>query len=152
MPEGPTIVDASCLIGLEAINRLTLLEQLYGPIHIPKAVANEWSMAPPDWIMVQSVQNQTLVQSLHGRLGAGESETIAYALECAPARVILDDKRARQIAKQFDLPITGTVGVIVRAKERGFVSAVEPVLNELRAVGFAISDRLKAEALRLARE
>ena len=152
MPEGPTTTDTSCLVGLERINRLDLLEQLYRTLVIPRAVAIEWGSTPPGWITVAAVQNQALVHALRDRLGAGESETIAYALESAAARVILDDKRARRVAQQYHLPLTGTVGIILRAKEHGLIQAVGPVLIELCQAGFMISDYLMTEALRLAHE
>lgn len=152
MPDGPTIADTSCLIALESIDRLGVLEQLYGQISIPTAVAMEWGSSVPHWITILSVQNLPLVLSMRDRLGEGESETIACALETNAKRIILDDKRARQVAQRFDLPLTGTVGVILRAKEHNILSAVGPVLNELGRVGFSLSDHLLAEALRLASE
>ena len=152
MPEGPTIADTSCLIGLEAIGRLELLKQLYGNVMIPTAVAVEWKPHPPGWISIETVRNRSLVRLLGNRLGAGEAETIALAVERGARRIILDDKQARRIAQQYELPLTGTVGVILRAKERGLLSAVKPILGELRQNGFSISDGLLTEALRLAGE
>lgn len=152
MPEGPTIADTSCLIGLEAIGCLDLLKRLYGTILIPNAVALEWGSLLPDSIKVEVVTNRSFVSSLGDRLGAGEAEVIALALECGACRIILDDKQARRTAQKYQLPLTGTVGVILRAKDRGLLSAVKPVLGELRQSGFAISDGLLAEAIHLAGE
>ena len=86
------------------------------------------------------------------QIGAGESEAIALALELGNVFVLLDDKKARQIAKQLGLEIIGTIGLILRAKRKGLIEKVKPVLNELIMAGFRIKVNLYQEALRLANE
>ena len=79
MPNGPTITNSSCLIGLHAAGYLDVLQQLYATIVVPHAVAQEFGLALPSWIHSHSVQNQALVQSLRLQLGAGEAEAIALS-------------------------------------------------------------------------
>jgi predicted nucleic acid-binding protein len=138
---------------LEAIGRLDLLERLYGIIVVPTAVANECGSALfPAWIQVMPVQNSALVQALRLQLGAGESEAIALAVENGAERLILDDKKARRIAQQFALPLSGTLAVVLSAKEQGIIPAVQPVFDDLLASGFRVSDALLKVALRMAGE
>ena len=66
--------------------------------------------------------------------------------------MILDDKKARHIARRLNLPVTGTLAVLLRAKERGLLPAVRDAVDALNAVGFRMTDELIAEVLRLARE
>jgi uncharacterized protein len=153
MPAAQTVTNSSCLIALEAIGRLDLLVQLYSGISVPPAVAGEWGADPfPSWIQTKTVQNSSLVQALRSQLGAGESEAIALAIELAAERLILDDKKARKVAQQFNLPLSGTLAVVLYAKERGLLPAVRPVFDDLRAAGFRVSDALLKVALKIAGE
>jgi predicted nucleic acid-binding protein len=152
MPNGLTISNSSCLIGLQAVGHLGILELLYSKVVIPPAVEIECGIMPLPWLTVQVVQNQALVRSLRTGFGAGESEAIALAVESAATRLILDDRKARQAAGQFNLSITGTVGVILRAKQEGIITAVRPILEDLVATGFWLSDGLLQQALQLAGE
>ncbi len=151
-PSGPTISNTSCLIVLESIGRLDLLKQLYQNLLIPPAVAMEWGTACPSWITVQPLQNQALGQALRLQLGPGEAEAIALPVETGAARLILDDQRARRIASQMQVLVTGTIGVALRAKQMGFIPLVRPIFDDLRAAGFWLSDALLTQSLQLAGE
>ena len=148
MSDPITVCNSSCLIVLEAIGHLDLLQQLLGTITIPDAVVAEFGNPLPGWFAVESVQNRTTVKSLQLQLGPGESEAIALAGELSAARVILDDKKARRIARQLNLPVTGTVALMIQAKQRGLIANLSAVLDQLTAVGFFLSDSLAAAALR----
>ncbi len=152
MPSSPTIVDSSCLIGLEAVGCLTVLESLYGTVLVPAAVAAEWRSPVLPWMVVQAAQNQALVQSLRMDIGPGEAEAIALAIEARAARTVLDDKKARRIARGLGVTVTGTLGVLLRAKQRRIIPALRPVLDALQGVGFRVSDSLRERALRQAGE
>jgi predicted nucleic acid-binding protein len=127
MPDRLTISNTSPLLYLNLINRLELLQQMYGEIVIPPAVASELAVgasqgiAVPDpdatpWLHVVAVQSQALIPAMTD-LGAGEAEVIGLALENPGSRVILDDQLARRVAALNRLTITGTVGVVLRAKQ-----------------------------------
>lgn len=152
MPNGMTVSNSSCLIGLQSAGLLDILEKLYTNIEVPDAVAAEFGIGLPAWVLLRSVKNQALVQSLRLQLGSGEAEAIALAMESAAARLILDDKKARTIARQLGIPITGTVGIVLRAKDQGLVNSVRDVLNALQAANFHISSALQQEALKRAGE
>src|SRR5271157_482075 len=133
MPESPTVSNSSCLIALDAAGSLGILEHLYRTIAVPDAVAQECGGALPAWVQVRSVQNQPLALSLRLGLGAGESEAIALAIELSAARLILDDKKARRTARQLNLPVTGTLAILLTAKERGIIPKVRDTLDVLGA-------------------
>lgn len=152
MPEPPTVANSSCLIILERTSLLNILHSLYGTVVIPKAVVGEWGSAVPSWIQVQAVQNQVLVQSLLLDLGPGEAEAIALAAELPAARLILDDKKARRMAQQLQVSLTGTLAILVRAKERGLLPNVKDAIQALVAAHFRIGNALWEETLRLAGE
>ncbi len=56
------------------------------------------------------------------------------------------------MAQRLGVPVTGTVGLLIKAKQEGVIADVRPLLNSLDANHFRISDDLRAEALRLAGE
>jgi len=85
-------------------------------------------------------------------LGRGEAEVIALGLENPNSRLILDDTLGRRIARLQSLRFTGTVGVIVKAKQSGIVSAVFPVIVALREAGLWLSNEVVTEVLRQAGE
>jgi uncharacterized protein len=151
-PNSATVSNTSCLIALEAIGKIDLLEKLYQKVLIPPAVASEWGTACPQWIVTQQVQSQALVQALRLQLGAGEAEAIALSVEINAARVILDDQRARRVGVQLHQTVTGTIGIILRAKQLGIVPLVRPIFDDLRAAGLWISQNLLRQALQIAGE
>jgi predicted nucleic acid-binding protein len=84
-------------------------------------------------------------------LDSGEAAAIALAHERG-WRVILDDQRPRTVAARLGVRIIGTIGVLVRAKQKGVISTLAPLLEDLEAAGFHVSAALGQEALRLAGE
>ncbi|MEA2526091.1 MAG: hypothetical protein QOF73_3318, partial [Thermomicrobiales bacterium] len=68
-------------------------------------------------------------------LGNGEREVIALALQFDVDRVVLDDEAARRLAIALGLPVIGTLGILVLAKQEGIVAAVRPLVEALAEVG-----------------
>jgi predicted nucleic acid-binding protein len=156
------IVDASPLIALAKISRLSLLAQLSANLIIPQGVASELlqgSAGDPArrWIetagkvYVKFVgQPEPLVASWN--LGLGESEVLSLGLRMKNSEAILDDAAARKCAKTLRIATRGTLGVILTAKKRGLISEATSVFNDLRVAGFHIDDALFKHCLRLAGE
>lgn len=138
--------DTSCLIHLDRIDRLGLLQMLYHDIRIPPAVRDEFGRAPEGFTVVPS-PNPALVRLLRRTLDAGEAEVIAWAAEMEEAHVILDDSAARVEAAELGLSVIGTVGLVLRAKRMGHIRAARPLLDALRGTGFWMSDALYRHAL-----
>jgi predicted nucleic acid-binding protein len=145
------VIDSTCLIALERIDRLDLLPKLFREAFAPRRVVQEFGRIP-DWLLVREIRNRTLVDEIGEQLDAGESEVIALCLEIAGAVAVLDEKKARRIAREKQLKVTGTIGITLNAKRRGLVTEVKPVLDSLNAAGFRLSRELYREALRLASE
>jgi len=64
-------------------------------------------------------------------LDPGEAEAIALAVERAPSLLLIDEQEGRQTARTLGVQITGTLGVLLRAKALGHVPAIKPLLTEL---------------------
>jgi hypothetical protein len=145
------VCNSSCLIALARIGRLDILRASFKNVIIPSVVKKEIGRTL-NWVSVEQVKNRSAVNSLSTQLHDGESEVIAFAMERKNVIVVIDDKKARRIAKQLGLKVIGTVGLLLRAKKKGLIREIKPVMDALQQVDFRISDELYNEALRLAKE
>lgn len=146
------ISDTSCLIVLSNIGELQLLQKIYSSIITTKEVAEEFSEALPFWIEVKSATSKYYQQILEIQIDKGEASAIALALEIPNCILILDDLKARKIATHLGLTITGTIGVLIKAKLQGHLTSIKPSLEKLSKLNFRISDDLIKAALDLAGE
>jgi len=162
MPESTTISNTSPLLYLHLIKQLELLTQLYGKVYIPPAVESELQagaargvnvpqVSALPWLQVMPLASTTSIPIVMD-LGRGEAEVIALGLENPHSRLILDDTLGRRIARLQQLQVTGTVGVVVKAKHAGYLPAVAPVIGALQKAGLWLSDAVVAEVLRQAGE
>ena len=157
------VSNSSPLIHLARIGRLELLQKLFQEVVIPLAVYREVVVegrgkpgadlvqsAP--WIRVKQLRDQALKQSLTLVLDEGEAEAIALAVEEHAELVLLDEREACVIAKRLGLKVTGTLGVIVKARKLNLVKNVREELDKLKATGFRIAPELEELILRAAGE
>jgi predicted nucleic acid-binding protein len=147
MPEELVISDASPLIALVGIGRVDLLRQMYQRVLITDVVRGEIHAALPEWIEVSTDYGAQEYQLLCLELDAGAASAIALALKQTGSRIILDERKGRIVAKRLNLKVTGTVGLIVKAKEAGFIASGKAVLTQLEAHGFWLSEKLKRQIL-----
>ncbi|MBI3015607.1 MAG: DUF3368 domain-containing protein [Candidatus Tectomicrobia bacterium] len=162
MPERLVIADTSPLFYLNQVGRLDLLRNLYGTIVIPPAVRAELeagrrakvevpNFAALPWIEMRSVQSRALIPAIVD-LGAGEAEVIGPGLEYPGSLLILDDSLARRVAALNRLSYTGTMGLLIKAKQGGYLKAVRPLMEEMRGCGLWVSEELVAMVLAQAGE
>lgn len=161
MPE-ITIVNTSPLFYLHRLGLFELLNKLYGHITVPEAVKKELEegqiqgedvpqLASYPWIEIRSVSMPRYLR-LIADLGPGESEVLALATNHPSALIILDDKLARSIAEMQGFRLTGTAGVLLRAKEKGLVPALKPIIERLLDLDFRLKPDLVKATLELAGE
>ena len=147
---------------LDQAELLHLLPDLFGSVRPPPAVAAELAegtkrgvrlpdVAELPWVTVQPVRERKLLP-LVASLGIGETEVLAPGLEASDARLVLDDRDARRHAAAVGLTITGTLGILLVAKERGHLDSVQPALNRLQELRFRISAATRRTVLDLAGE
>ena len=148
------VSNTSPLINLAMIGELDLLRKLYEVVYIPQAVFDEIvikgegqigaeDIKNSEWIKVLPVQNRLLVKSLFLQLDIGESEAIVLAIEHSANLVLLDEKRGRNIASEFNLRPFGLLGVLVQAKKLGLILEIKPLIDKLRYVaGFWRDNKL----------
>ena len=160
MPE--VIADTSPIQYLFQINLLDLLPALYGRVMLPQAVARELSVGLasgtnlPDitllpWAEIIVVAASPL-PALPPNLGLGEQETLALAMQTPNSLALLDDALARRYARLLKINFTGTLGVLLKAKEAGHLKGVKPAIDQLESVGFRLAPVTRLAVLRLADE
>jgi predicted nucleic acid-binding protein len=151
MPE--IISNTSCLIILDNIERLDILQKLYQTIHLTEEVAQEFGKPLANWMTVNTVQDKNYLRLLNASVDLGGASTIALAVQMPGDHVmILDDLKARKLAKQLDLKYTGLLGILLKAKQQNVIASVSDILIQFRQVNFRFSEKLETEVLKLAGE
>jgi predicted nucleic acid-binding protein len=85
-------------------------------------------------------------------LGAGETAVISRAMICDSPICVLDDLAARNCAAVFQVPVIGTLGILLKAKVAGLIPSLRPEIDELVTAGSMLSQQIIKEALELAGE
>ena len=152
------VSNTSPLVYLILIQEIQILPELFSAVSIPLAVRDElahpdapiqvreWIRLPPGWLSVVPVPPQREDAELQ-RLDPGEREAILLAEQLDPGLLLLDDRKARQVARQRELLLTGLIGVLRMAIGRDLVDAVT-VVARLKATTFRASDVLLEMLLR----
>jgi predicted nucleic acid-binding protein len=144
------IVDTSCLIILSKIKELPLLKLLYGEVLITDIIAKEFD--EPDWIIICPIKLNENVFLFEKRIDKGEASAIMLALEIPNSIIIIDDFKGRALAKELGIKVTGTIGIIISAKNKKLIPSIKPILEKIKETNFYISKELEKEALVLAEE
>lgn len=133
------------------IEEIDVLPKLFGQVTIPQAVYDElqadeapkpvqnWIRNSPSWLKINPKKFPE--NDLTDLLDPGESEAILLAQELNASLLILDDMKARQIAIDKKLTVTGTLGVLDQSATRKLVNLTEAV-NKLRETSFWASESL----------
>ncbi len=157
------IVNSTPLIALCHVNRLDVLKELYGEVTIPQAVYDEISVKENsvckktvdealEWIHVQKIQNIMAKAMFKSQLHDGEVEVMILAKEQDADIVIIDDQNAKKYAKYLGLPVTGTLGILIRAKQEGYIAELKPILDVMVQNGIYIKTGLIEHCLELVGE
>jgi predicted nucleic acid-binding protein len=145
------VADTSVLCYLVLIEQVELLPHLFGQIAIPQAVFEElgankapvqlqkWMTQLPQWLKIYSVTSTDDI-TLEG-LHSGEREAILLAEELKADLIILDEKAARQIARERGLNLTGLLGILDYSATRQLID-LAMVLERLQQTTFRASPRL----------
>lgn len=158
----PVILNTGPILALGVIGQLDLLRRLYSKVYVPEAVAQEVLRGGPAgtgaaafaraaWIERRAVQ--TVIHPLVvATLGEGEAAVVTLAMELGVRHVLIDETAGRRIAQLLGLEVSGTVGALLRAKREGHISAIRPLLDQLRVHGVWLGRRVYELALREAGE
>jgi len=146
------IADTSCFITLSNIEKMDLLRLLYKQIVTTPEIAQEFGESLPDWVEIIPVSDKSKQNLLEMQVDKGEASAIALALENENSVLILDDNKARKLALNLKLDFTGTIGVIIAAKQKDIISSIKPIIEKIKETNFRISADLELQALIQAKE
>lgn len=154
-------VDASPLIFLAHAGLLHLLQLAAQEVVVPEPVAAEilrrgdadataHGLRERPWLRV--VASPPVPASIERwDLGRGESAVLAWCLAHG-AEAIIDDLSGRRCADTHGVPVRGTLGLVLLAKQQGRIEAARPVLEGMRRTGMYLSDRVLNQSLAIVGE
>ncbi|ORX22952.1 nucleotide-binding protein [Thermoanaerobacterium sp. PSU-2] len=150
------VLNSTPIIILRNIGRMDLLKQLYENVYIPYGVYEEVNIVEncqiEDFIKIVKIKNEEAKQFFPTSLHKGEVEVMILAKEINADLCIIDDYLARQHSKSLGLVVSGTLGILVKAKEKGIIKRVKPVVDDMIRKGFYIDKKLYNEILNICGE
>ena len=155
------VSNTTPFISLLKVGKLGILKELYQEIFIPYEVYLEieagknkeyyTDLTKVEWIRIVKIQSEkSLLFFLD--LDKGEAEAIVLANEMNADLIILDETLGRFHAKHIGLNVTGTIGILLKAKENGIIDKIKPILNKLLQNGIWLSEKLISQTLTIASE
>jgi len=158
------VADAGPLIGLAIAGRIEILGALFEKVLIPQAVLEELQLEASrpgsfalskakeeGWLSAEDLPENTAMTQLTELLDRGEAEAIVLA-KSMNARLLIDERRGRAVARSRGVVVIGTGGVLLLAKREHVIDQIAPILDELASHGYRLSDGLRRELLVLAGE
>ena len=136
------ISDTTCLVILEKIGHLEILKHLYGTVTITTLISKEFKKILPDWIHIRDPADSDYVHFLSQIVDPGEASAIALSAELENCVLILDDLKARKLASELQLKFTGTLGIILFAKNKGLLGDMDLVIAKIQDSNFRLSKNL----------
>ena len=141
------IGDSSALVALATMDKLDLLEKIFSKIYVPQAVYDEITISyKPQSLKLKKFLSDKVVNVnldiLKVGLGQGELEAIALYKKLNADFLLIDDRRAKSFAKLNGLNVIGSLGVMILAKDSGFVNSIREDLEKLIDSNLFISQNL----------
>lgn len=151
------IINASPLIFLSRSQHLDLLQTFASEIWIPEPVAMEImhrgqqditarAIEQTEWLITKPISSIPTIIT-EWRLGAGESSVLALAAKHSGTEAIIDDLVGRKCAASLNIPVRGTLGIVLVAKKRGLIPKARPIIEDMMAAGLYLSRKVVDEAL-----
>lgn len=130
-------------IALASIGQLDILPKLFGEIHVAESVIDECTeggrilvpnLKSLDWVIPVADETTSTLPILF-ELDRGEKQTIVLARKHGAARVIIDERLGRRVAEYLGLNVTGTLGVLAKAKSTGLIPSFHEAAQSMRQQG-----------------
>lgn len=153
------VINTGPIIALvAATGSLGWLASLYRNVWLPHEVDEELSVGgpiSPEPALVRAAGDVIrLLPPLRGlpaflthELDRGEASVIQTALERDVATVAIDEKAGRRVARLHGLKVTGSLGILVRAKKEGLLAGLDQSIRRMRSQGIWLSEDLIRQAL-----
>jgi len=133
------VSNTTPIISLASINRLDILSALFGKVIISETVYSElkakegpgYAEADADFIIVMSLELNDPEHPILEQLDRGEAETIFLSKEIDADLVLIDESIGYQITVDSGLNVVRTLSVLLKAKEKGIIPKIKPLLDEM---------------------
>jgi len=155
------VSNSTPIISFIKLERLDILHNLYGEVFIPFAVYQEieagkskgyyQDLAKIDWINIKKIEDKNSLL-LFNNLDLGEAEAIVLANELKADLIIIDERLGRYHANRVGLNLIGTIGVLLKAKQKGIIKKIKPFILELKVKDVWFGDDLVKHILHAAGE
>lgn len=156
------VINTSPWISLSIAKQTVLLNKLYDRVYIPGTVNKEIlaggksgigvkELGEAAWLKKEKIKDIKKVKLLY-ELEEGEAEVIILAIEKGIKQVLIDEKVARLQAKILGLEVIGTLGVLLKAKKKGLIKRLKPVIFSIIDGGIWIKDDIVSGILKDAGE
>lgn len=144
------VSNATPIISLASVDKLSLLKDIFGKVYVPRAVVNEIRTGKypghkeldSDFFEIAEVNNKINLSFLLNDLDLGEAESIVVAKEIEADLLLIDERLGYKMAQLQELPVIGTLTVLLMGKKRGLIQAVKPVLDEMIEKGRWYSEKV----------
>ncbi|OGF65713.1 MAG: hypothetical protein A2Y62_10400 [Candidatus Fischerbacteria bacterium RBG_13_37_8] len=156
------IINTSPWIALTLCNQLDILPHMYSIIYMPEAVKREIlaggklsvgakELRAKRWVKIAKIKDSNKITLLH-ELDQGEAEVIILAKEKGIDTVLIDEKIARMQAKILGLNVIGTIGLLLKAKNKGIITSIKPSIEQMMQNGIWIREEIFKGILKSAKE
>ena len=126
------------------LGQMEILKKIFKKLHVPMAVHSEieayfsgndqWQGSLDEGFIIRTeIQTSQKIKELMTHLHMGEAEALCLCIENNARLCLIDDRDARIIALLNKIPITGTLGVLLKAKKMEIVESVKKLMDRLRA-------------------
>lgn len=157
-PKPALVTNTTPLIALAAATgNLDILQFLYARVIVPLEVAEEVRLGgkqsfgldvfnSAQWLDIQ-VAEVALQPFLSNSLDRGEASVIQTAMNLGLPLVCIDETAGRRVARLCGLDLTGSVGILLKARRLGFEVSIPLALQRMQARGIWLSDQVVKFAL-----
>ncbi len=162
MPDRIVINTGPIISIVAATGDLRVLNKLYKEVYVPFEVSRELTISSIS-IFAQDEFNEAdflikidnpidISSLLNNSLDKGEAAVIQLALDKSINVVCIDEKVGRRIARLNNLTLIGSIGILIKAKELGYIASIKEAINKMQTKGIYLSDNVINFALRASNE
>lgn len=154
------ICDSSALIALASCQSLSLLEKLFDKVYVSRWVYNEiCQIGKPFYLELKTYFSDKIYEfsfnqkdDILSKLDIGEASAILLYQTLNADYLLIDEKKGRAICQQLNVNIVGSLGILLLAKQQGFINELKPLIVQLENSPVFFDKKLLQKVLEFAGE
>ena len=131
------VADTGALISLGIVGHIDLIEKVFGDFYIANAVweeLQEYENAEFDQSVLSYLEKRVVKIKSRNHLSVimdyGESESVILYEELNANYLLIDDNKARIIAESFNVNCIGSIGLLLKSKQKGLTDNLRSVFKK----------------------